>query len=189
MKLSIIIPYYRTIELTKALLRSLEPQLTDEVEVIVVDDGCHERELDGFNVRVIHLDENSGTASVPRNVGINESRGEYISFVDADDMVLEDYVEEILKKIPEKWDYFYIGWTSKWGNILIEDEPLFWNTSVWNCVYRRDLIGEERFDADIVVGEDKDFNERVRKGLHSYIPKVLYVYNTDVEGSLTWNKK
>lgn len=188
MKLSIIIPYYKTIEYTKKLWRVLEPQLTEDTEVIIVDDGCNEKGLDEFGVKVIHLPLNSGGASVPRNVGIEEAKGQYITFIDADDLVSDDYIEEILKKCAEEWDYFYIGWSSKWGE-YIYDEPEWWNTCCWNCVYRRSLIGEKRFDPELRIGEDKDFVRRVREGSHSSIKKVLYYYNTEVEGSLTWGMK
>ena len=188
MKLSIVIPYYKTIEYTRKLWERLEPQLNDEVEVIIVDDGCNEKELDSFNAKVIHLAENSGGASVPRNVGLDTARGEYVAFIDADDMVSEDYVESILEKCKERWGYFYIGWSCRWGEYLIE-EPEYWNTCCWNCVYKRSLIGEERFDPSMRVGEDKDWIKRVRKGRHSSIMKILYYYDTDVEGSLTWGMK
>lgn len=189
MILSIIIPYYKTLERLKALMSVLEPQLTPEVEVIIVDDGCDESELDNFRAKVIHLPENSGGASIPRNKGLDEASGKYIAFIDADDMVSPNYVEEILKKCAEFWDYFYIGWTCQWGDTLIEDYPPIWNTSVWNCVYKRSLIGDERFNPSLVIGEDKDFNLRVRKGYHSSIRKILYYYDTEVEGSLTWGMK
>jgi hypothetical protein len=47
-KLSIIIPYYDTYNYTIKLLRELQIQLTDEVEVILVDDGCNETRFDQF---------------------------------------------------------------------------------------------------------------------------------------------
>ena len=190
MKLSIIIPYYRTWEYIERLMDRLIPQLSEEVEVIVVDDGCQEKRLDRYrreNIHVYHLENNSGTASVPRNKGLDEAQGEYIAFIDADDMIVENYIEEILKKIKEGWEYFYIGWRCKWGT-YIYDEPEYWNTSVWNCVYKRTMIGENRFDKELRVGEDREFN-KCRKGRHSSIKKVLYEYDTEVEGSLTWGQK
>lgn len=188
MKLTIVIPYYKTYEYTEKLLKRIEPQITEEVEVIVIDDGCCEKRLEEYPIRVIHLEKNSGGASVPRNVGIDNARGEYIAFIDADDMVSEKYIERILEKIKEEWEYFYIGWSSKWGE-YIYDEPEKWNTCVWNCVYKKEMIGKERFDPKIRIGEDKDFNQRVRKGRHSSIKEVLYYYDTEVENSLTWGQK
>lgn len=188
MKLSIIIPYYKAIKYTRELMKVLEPQLNDEVEVIIVDDGCNERELEGFRARVIHLEENSGGAAVPRNVGLDEARGEYITFVDADDMVSDDYIKTILDKTKEEWDYCYFSWRMRGRDIIIKEEPPLWNHSVNNCVYRRDLIGEKRFPL-LRIGEDWEFNDEVRLGKRANIMKVLYEYNCENEESITYGWK
>ena len=183
--LSIIIPYYKCLEQTKKLFEILEPQLSDEIEVIVIDDGCHEKELDTLKAKVIHLENNSGCASIPRNVGLDNAKGTYICFIDGDDCVYKNYIEEILKKINEEdFDYCYIGWKSPHYDIIIDNEPPQWNCCVWNCIYKREIIGEERFDPNLVIAEDYDFNVRVRKGKHTSIKKTLYYYN-DNPGSLT----
>jgi Glycosyl transferase family 2. len=44
MQLSIITPYYNTLEYIKKLRDVLEPQLTDKIEWIIVDDGCNEKD-------------------------------------------------------------------------------------------------------------------------------------------------
>ena len=60
-KLSIVIPYYNTYELTLKLLKELQIQVTNEIEVILVDDGCHETRFDQFTfAKIIHLEENGG---------------------------------------------------------------------------------------------------------------------------------
>ena len=96
MKLSIITPYYKTFEYTEKLAETLEPQLNEEVEWIIVDDGCREERLNKFKARVIHLTNNSGNASVPRNIGLFHAKGDYIAFIDSDDYVLPNYIEKIL---------------------------------------------------------------------------------------------
>ena len=47
-KLSLIIPYYKTYDETKRLMDILIPQLTEETEVLLIDDGCHETRLNEF---------------------------------------------------------------------------------------------------------------------------------------------
>ena len=190
MKLSIIIPYYNALKYTKELMKVLEPQLTKETEIIIVDDGCNEKELDKFKAKVIHLEKNSGSASTPRNVGIDNSSGEYIVFVDADDMVTKDYVKVLLDKIKnEDFDYCLFSWHYNGEDVIIEDEPPVWNTSACNCIYKRSLIGNERFNPDIRIGEDGEFNSRVRKGKKANITKVLYYYNTTNTESVTYNER
>ena len=74
--LSIITPYYNRLEYIKKLAEVLEPQLDQDVEWIIIDDGCNEKELDTLKATVYHLPTNSGGASVPRNVGLDNAKGE-----------------------------------------------------------------------------------------------------------------
>lgn len=183
-KLAIITPYYNTLEYTQRLAEVLKPQLTDEVEWFIIDDGCNEDKLDNLPATIIHLKENSGGASIPRNIGLDFANSEYITFIDSDDMVTNDYIQTILDKInTEYFDYCYFGWSSPSFFVEINEEPPKWNCSVWNCVYNSKQIGEERFNPDIVIGEDYDFNLRVKKGVRKNINKILYYYN-DTPNSL-----
>ena len=185
--LSIITPYYNTYEYLKKISDVLRPQLTDEVEWIIIDDGCHDRRINEFATIPIHLLYNSGNASRPRNFGLDLATGEYIVFIDSDDMIAPNYVETILNKIKaEDFDYCYFGWKTKKIEFMIEREPEEWNCSVCNCIYKKSLIGETRFDENRNIGEDRDFNERVRKGKRSNIKEILYQYfYREREGSLS----
>lgn len=188
-KLSIITPYYNTPKEIKELADVLVPQLTNEVEWIIIDDGCHEGELDSIGAKVIHLSQNSGGASKPRNIGLDAACGDYICFIDSDDMVSEDYVASIIAKIKEEpFGYCYFSWEyllDPTNRIIIEKEPPEWNQSIWNCVYSRKLIGSVRFDETKRTAEDAIFNMMVRKGEHTVIPKILYKYNTGREDNLS----
>ena len=187
LSISIIIPYWNTLEQTNRLMNILKQQLNDNVEIIIVDDGCNEYELNRYeqdNIKIIHLPENSGGASVPRNVGLDNAKGKYICFIDSDDIVELDYIDTIFAKIKsENFDYCYYSWQSPYNTITITNEPPEWNCCVWNCIYKRDIIGNERFDPKLKIAEDYDFNKRVRKGKRANITKVLYYYS-DTPNSL-----
>lgn len=183
--ISIITPYYNVREYIIELAKVLTPQLNDKVEWIIVDDGCNEKVLDNFKAKVIHLENNSGGASIPRNIGLDNAKGKYIVFIDSDDLVSDDYIQTILNKIKEEWDYCYISWKGKTNRIIIENEPPKWNCCVWNCIYKRDLIGNERFKPELKMAEDYDFNNRIRKGKRANITKIIYYYNEDTPNSLT----
>src|SRR5574344_206527 len=138
-KLSLITPYYKTLELTKELAKVLEPQLTNECEWIIVDDGCNEIKLDKLKAKVIH--QKNGGVSNARNKGLDIAKGEYITFIDSDDNVKPNYIKTILSKInTSNFDYCMFSWESTGylsRQIIIKDNAPSWNTSVWNCIYKK----------------------------------------------------
>ena len=161
-KLSIIIPYYKTYDETIKLLNILIPQLTDEVEVFIIDDGCNvrfdtddiEQQEKSIPITIIHLSENHGL-SYARNRGIEKAKGQYIAFIDSDDYVANDYIETIINKInTSEFDYCYFSWQmiNKKDIIRIKDNPPSWNLAVWNAVYKREYV--EMFDDNIRFCED-----------------------------------
>lgn len=188
-KLSMVIPYYKTYDETKRLLDILIPQLTEEVEVFLIDDGCNETRLDKYddNINIIHLQENKGL-SYARNVGIKKSQGEYLVFIDSDDYVANDYVKTIIDKINTcNFDYCYFSWKMINSNSVIRilDKPPTWNLAVWNAVYKTDYV--ELFDDNIRFMEDIPWQVKMRakNGKKEIIDKVLYYYNDGRPGSLT----
>ena len=185
--ISIITPYYKTLFRTKKLAKVLTPQLNENIEWIIIDDGCNQYELDKLNATVVHLEKNSGGASIPRNIGLELAKGKYIVFIDSDDMVSNDYIKIIINKINEgkDFDYCYISWKSKIHNVVIQDKAPEWNCCVWNCIYKKELIGNIRFNPNLIIGEDYDFNKRVKKGKYTSITEMIYFYNYDTPNSLS----
>lgn len=186
--LSIIIPYYKTYEETVKLLDVLIPQLK-ESEIILIDDGCHDERLDKYKdkAKVIHLEENTGLSHA-RNVGIKNAQGQYIVFADSDDLVSNDYIETLLKKIKtSEFDYCYFSWKAINSDlkVIIKDNPPEWNWAVWNAIYKKDYV--ELFDDDVKIYEDVPWQKkmRVKGGKKEIIDKILYYYNNGRPGSLT----
>lgn len=180
--ISIITPYYKTLEYTKRLREVLEPQLKDNIEWIIVDDGCNEKELDTFKAKVIHLPTNSGGASKPRNVGLDNAKGEYIAFIDSDDLVSDDYIERIINKLGV--DIIYLSWKCNAVIVPMIDKPPKWNCAVWCRVYRREIIGDTRFDESLRIAEDYKFNEQIKPITKKCITKYIYFYNNGRKGSI-----
>ena len=181
--LSIITPHYNRHDYLKKLAEVLEPQLTEECEWLIIDDNSDNKDFSYIQKgKVILLDKNSGGASVPRNVGLDNAKGEYITFIDSDDSVSPDYIEEIRKTFIYDYDYCYFGWSSR--VIEVKGEPPSWNCCVWNCIYKKELIGNNRFDPNLKIAEDYKFNQAVRKGKCRTIRKILYYYNIDTPNSL-----
>lgn len=189
MKLSIITPYYDALRYIKALAYMLEPQLNEEVEWIIIDDGCNEKELDNIKAKIIHLPENSGCAGIPRNHGLDIAQGEYITFIDADDFVSDHFVEKILEKInTTDFDYCLMTWKSVSQQYVVDvtNGRPEWNCSVWGIVYKKEIIGDVRFN-NARIAEDYTFNQQVLKGKEEKITDLMYFYNFNNNGiSANW---
>lgn len=178
---SIIIPAYNAGLFIRRAVDSCLRQTYQDLEIIVVDDGSFDNTYDiatsikDSRVRVIRQ-ENGGVCKA-RNVGIEQSMGKYLFFLDADDELLEDCIESLyallddetdiacgtsvkdvdtsnLEKgkcssIIEKWD----GETGLIKSLL--DDP--YTYAVWNKLYRKSFIGDTRFYEGKKIHEDAFF--------------------------------
>lgn len=103
MTLSIIVPVYNAALYLRDCVSSLLAQRFVDFEVLLVDDGSTDGsgqlcdELAAKDPRVVVLHQKNGGVSSARNRGIDEARGEYLVFVDADDLVTEDYLEHLME--------------------------------------------------------------------------------------------
>lgn len=190
MKLSIIIPFYNKEPYIWELLDCLQPQLNNDVEVVIVDDGSvKELKVDRPYMKVIR--KLNGGVSSARNVGIESSTGEYISFIDADDLVSKSFVKDILARIP--FDYLEMSWKTLPGCIPEYDVKLntmnerLKNPSVCTRVFNREFIGDLRFNENKDGAEDEEFTRKLNltKGLRAVIKDYSYFYRTSTETSAT----
>ena len=104
MKVSVIIPMYNAEKYLGACLESIFIQTLQDFEVIVVDDCSTDNscavaesylEKFGGRLKIIPLPQNTGSGAVPRNEGLRFSRGEYIFFMDADDLIIDTALETL----------------------------------------------------------------------------------------------
>lgn len=191
-KLSIIIPYFETYELTMQLLRELAIQKTDEVEVILIDDYCKEEfkpiseELKLAGTKLIQHKNNLGVAKT-RNEGIELAKGKYIAFIDCDDMITMDYIETLLKAIDTyDTDVINFNWYDMTEHIEYRKPH---NPAPWKQIYKKETM--PRFSEEYEYGyEDVPFQEEIDSGKYTitYLDKMIYMYNSNREGSLFWKK-
>ena len=104
-KVSIIIPAYNAEEYLEACLASVCGQTYRELEIIVIDDGSKDATasiIKNYAVQdkriVAYYNENHGV-SYSRNFALDRCTGEYVSFVDSDDIVAPDFVEQMVYDI------------------------------------------------------------------------------------------
>lgn len=194
MKLSIIIPCYNAEPYINELLDCLDKQMAADVEVIVIDDGSRTPfETDYSWCRVVQ--QNNGGASAARNKGLELATGEYVAFIDADDLVSDKYIQTIMDKVDAEYpDYIYLSWKTLPGGWdvtvqlkSITDEFPAYNLCVWNRVYKRSLIGDVRFNTRKLVAEDAEFVRAVELegAKKAFISDIMYYYRSNTPNSLT----
>lgn len=95
-RVSVIIGAYNCEEFIEETVRSVMDQTFKDWELIVVDDCSTDRTgekaaaMNDGRIKIIKLENNSGRPAVPRNTGIRIARGEYVSFLDHDDIWLPE---------------------------------------------------------------------------------------------------
>jgi glycosyltransferase involved in cell wall biosynthesis len=146
-KISVIIPVYNAEPYLWECLDSVVSQTLREIEIICVDDGCTDgspatlEEYAAADPRFRILRRENGGAGAARNAGLEAARGEYLSFLDADDLFEETMLERAYEKcVAHDLDFVvfrsdaYDGqtkvqepcpWTVK-QTLLPEKEPFCW---------------------------------------------------------------
>lgn len=115
MKFSIIVPIYNAAKYLPQCLKSLIKQTETNFEVILVDDGSSDESpyiCDKFakidtRFKVIH--QQNGGVSAARNSGLKVAQGEWLCFVDADDEVEAQWLENFAKNITDNIDIIIQG--------------------------------------------------------------------------------
>ena len=173
---SVIVPVYNVLPYLRESLDSVINQTYKDLEIIIVDDGstdgsdavCEEYAKDS-RVKVIHQ-KNHGL-SAARNVGLDIARGDYIAFLDSDDVYLPDMIQTMVEGIKKSGaDIEICGFNkvyskrnitkkrirNKRGLIIKKEEILSREDAlkhvidklrpcVWNKLYKKEVWDELRF--------------------------------------------
>lgn len=177
MKISVIIPYYKTGGRIGRCLDSLQNQAGD-IEIVAIDDNGELNNEDFAiaaqyidTVRISHTERRGVSAA--RNSGLDIATGDWITFLDADDTWLPNAGEQLQQAIEANPDakiieldhlrhYVETGETRK--KYALPRCAYKFGTSnrawcfVWNKLYKADLIKDIRFVEGIQFGEDEVFN-------------------------------
>lgn len=204
MNISVIIPVYNIESYLDSTLKSLLDQTYKDFEVILINDGSADRSTDicdeyaaKYNfIKVIH--KPNGGVSSARNVGIENAQGKWIFFLDGDDLLTKDAFETLIKTANEtncdiiEGNYIRVL-NSKiiytplldQDNYIEDSRECIQNTLMYQRVliyprlFKREIIGNFRFDDKIKIGEDILFaiqillNSRI-KIAHTH--QVIYHY-------------
>lgn len=208
--ISIIVPVYKVEDYIDQCINSILHQSYKNWELILVDDGspdtcgsiCDDFATKDKRIKVIHK-ENGGLSDA-RNAGINIARGNYITFIDSDDYIHEDYLKDMIDIVlMYQADIVQVGYTNETsllGNSsnLQEDMVIFKpeealhdmlrlksvQVNAWAKLYNRELFTTVRYP----VGRINEDNLTTYKLiLASKSPVIcinrnLYFYRVNLEG-------
>ena len=194
--ISIIIPVYNAEKTLKECVDSILTQSYRNFELILVDDGSKDTspkicdEYASQDKRIIVIHKQNGGVSSARNTGLNIAKGEWITFIDADDYITEGYFDDVEKATEDILFKKYL-WLRKDGphqgtNIekrtvslkaflseYITDSSI---RSPWSKFYKKNIIGNLRFLTDMKIGEDVQFVFRylAKCQNYSFLPNGEY---------------
>lgn len=123
---SVVIPAYNAANFIEETIDSILGQTYQKIEIIVVDDGSVDDTasvVKGYGDRVRYIyQENSGGCSSPRNNGLKHASGEFITFFDADDIMMADKIEMQVESLLEsKHDISICNYQNFKGDEVYED--------------------------------------------------------------------
>lgn len=221
-KVSIIIPVYNAEDYLAEAIESVLNQTCRDFELLLVDDRstdnslkiCEEYRAKDDRITVLENYAEKHGPGPARNIGLEHAVGEFIYFMDADDWIEPDLLEQALNRILEDGSdlvcfgsvFEYYGKQRRsektcafekqiWTREEIQSNMLaYWkvkSVTLWSHLFKHATIGSLRF-VDIPLGEDDDFCSRVvtRVSSISYLNQWLYHYRIR-SGSIShqWNPR
>lgn len=181
--ISIIIPVYNGEKYIKRCIESILKQNFNDFEILIIDDGSKDNSLKilksykKLDKIKIFSQKNKGPSEA-RNKGLEEAKGNYIIFIDIDDWIEENYLNNLYNTITkENLDIVMTGYRdiSKYGLIEINDfyikknllnieetiELLFKGTAgvPWGKIFKKDIIinNKLKMDKELFMCEDQIF--------------------------------
>jgi len=195
---SIIVPTYNRSVIIANAIKSVIDQTYEHWELIIVDDGSSDntREvIESFDdKRIKYFFKDHEERSIARNFGINMSKGDYISFLDDDDEILENYLAKFYEYIHSSngnEKIFLCKEYAKSTDGKVEKEAyskkmeknliqLIWEKrpSITSFVFSRAILEKIRFSSKYNINEDYDLLLRVIFDHKiGYVPHHLFVYD------------
>ena len=197
-KVSVIIPTYNNDKYLGKCIDSVLKQTYKNIEIIIINDGSTDKTdfvVEKYKDERIkyYKNKNQGIGK-SRNYGIKQSSGEYLMFVDSDDYINENAVEEMIKKITSDnldmliCDFYKVENEIEEVKLIdfdycsISDKPellLEINLSPWNKIYKKDLIIRNKiFFNEKLKYEDVEFviDCLIKAKKIGKLNKILYYY-------------
>lgn len=195
---SVIIPVHNGEKFINRCVISALNQDYPNVEVIVVDDGSTDKTLSILknfkDEKLTVLNQKKGGVSSARNFGLETMHGDFVTFLDADDLITSSHIRTMLKSWDENTDliiencqysckksnkHSVLDWSSKETiKNTISNNKVF--GYVWNRMYKKSLIENNHifFNEQLSVMEDVEFNLQYNKYVHEskFLSKCTYIH-------------
>lgn len=208
----IIVPVYNAEIFLPRCIKSILNQTSADWEAIFVNDGSTDKslqllyELIGSDSRFHIIDQPNGGPASARNTGLNAAQTEYITFLDADDALECNFIEQTLSAalatgcdlvatgrfiLNGSYDIVRSERLPISGLVPFEPKEYFRDVIVapWSKLYRKDIINKYniRFPEEMKVAEDFVFSALYAMRIKNYysIPDSLYRYSSGNQSSLT----
>ena len=213
-KISVIVPVYNVEAYLERCVESILQQTYAHFELILINDGstdssgqiCDHLASQYENIKVYHI-ENAGVSNA-RNMGIQLATGSWVTFIDSDDFVTQDYLATLASAVEGVNVGFAIAPLHHIKNGIVTDLPSHsGKTELWSTeetmkellmttrtsffpvakLFKRDLLADEKFNTNYHLAEDALFlTELLLKTRCSsvFIDKPIYYYDHR-EGSAT----
>ena len=192
-KISVIIPVYNVEKYISETINSVLAQTFNDFEIICINDGSKDSSLDILNnlaktdSRIKVFSQQNSGVSKTRNAAFNYAIGEYVYYLDSDD-IIHPQLLEICYNIAKKQDAdvlsfgyleFFDGQTPKFDAIEENRIELFEvddfvskitargdikiNYNIWSKFYKKEILNDIKFDEDVSLAEDVIHTFRVAK--------------------------
>lgn len=199
-RISIILPLYRVKDFLQEALDSIKSQTFTDWECLCLDDGSGNgmadfaRTLTQDDPRFIVREYPNAGVAATRNRGLELARGEFIAFIDQDDVYHPQFLEVLLDAIVStgadcamvRFQSEGPAWEPTPGRACLIADPCAWllsqsqlMVSIWTKLWRRTSLGALHFDPVLFGSDDALFTfsafARFRKGL-ALLPGAYYFY-------------
>lgn len=202
-KISVIVPVYNVEQYLPRCIDSILAQTFTDFEILLINDGstdnsgkiCDEYAQKDNRIRVFH--KKNGGVSSARNVGLDNAKGEWLAFIDADDwidvnyLIIENYNNaDVIEKSYIICDELHTIYTCFAKNIKFNSQEDFFrwyvnkrNNALWNKIIKRELTIGHYFDNNVQMGEDflffLSFISQIQKYQYSTIGIYYYFKRSD----------
>ena len=148
---SVIVPAYNVEKYLAPCLDSVLNQTFSDFEIIIIDDGSTDRTPEviskySIDPRIRFLTQQNSGISVARNQGLKMSRGQYLCYIDSDDLIAKDYLEKLITPLLQnpEIDITVCGYQEvcQTHHFLIKQQDL--DILIWNKMYRKNLFTDNR---------------------------------------------